>query len=79
MTEDVQLSLSADEALVLFDWLHRMEDQDGLHGTVEDNGELVALWNLSALLERELVEPLQADYRVQVAAARRRLATSRSS
>ena len=52
---------SRDEALVPYDWLHRLEDLDGV-SPVEHDGERVALWNPSALLERELVEPLKSEY-----------------
>jgi hypothetical protein len=54
--DHVTIQLSRDEALVLFEWLHRCEDA----GTVRPpsgHAEQVALWNLSALLERQLTEP----------------------
>ena len=71
--ERVTIELSNAEALVLFEWLHRMEAGPGLDGVVEDPAEKVALWNLSALLEREMVEPFHDDYAKRVAAARSRL------
>jgi hypothetical protein len=70
---DVVVRLSADEALVLFDWLHRGEDLKAL-APVEHQAEQVALWNLSALLESQLVGPFEADYERQVTSARSRLA-----
>jgi hypothetical protein len=70
---EVTLRLTSDEALVLFDWLHRCEDVDRVVPP-EHHGEQVALWNLSALLERELAEPFQGDYRDLVDRARVRLA-----
>jgi hypothetical protein len=70
--EDVFIRLSRDEALVLYEWLHRSEDEDRLSQPVHD-AEQVALWSLSALLERELVEPFQANYVELVAGARDRL------
>jgi hypothetical protein len=69
---DVSISLTADEALVLFDILHRWEDDDRVSAP-QHASEQVALWNLSALLERELREPFDPDYADQVAAARARL------
>jgi hypothetical protein len=57
----VTIQLSRDEALVLFDWLHRSEDE-GRVSRPEHHAEQVALWNLSALLERELVEPFKQSY-----------------
>jgi hypothetical protein len=49
---DVTISLTSDEALVLFDLLHRWEDADSVTAP-EHQAEQVALWSLSALLERE--------------------------
>jgi hypothetical protein len=69
----VAIQLSRDEALVLFEWLHRCEDEDRV-SPPEHHAEQVALWNLSALLERALVEPLRQNYRQLVAQARDRLA-----
>ena len=54
---EVSISLTADEALILFDLLHRWEDDDRVSAR-QHASEQVALWNLSALLERELREPL---------------------
>jgi hypothetical protein len=72
-TGDVTITLTSDEALVLFELLHRWEDADRVSAP-EHQGEQVALWNLSALLERELVEPFDAEYGDLAAAARDRLA-----
>ncbi|MFC5006766.1 hypothetical protein ACFPIJ_54270 [Dactylosporangium cerinum] len=71
--DDITLRLTSDEALVLFDWLHRCEDEDRVVPP-EHHGEQVALWNLSALLERELVQPFQDNYGDLIAQARVRLA-----
>src|SRR5713101_6236224 len=54
--DHVVIQLSRDEALVLYELLHRWEE----HGQVaepEHHAERVALWNLSATLERELAQP----------------------
>lgn len=72
---DVALTLSPDEALVLFEWLHRLEDEDALDqlpGLLR--GERAALWALSGALERTLVEPFKPEYRLLVDEARDRLA-----
>jgi hypothetical protein len=66
----VTLSLSHDQALVLFEWLTR-EDSKGLPS--EHPAEQSVLWEIEAQLERSLIEPLQADYASSVAAARVRL------
>lgn len=42
---DVTISLTADEALVLFDLLHRWEDDDRVSAP-QHASEQVALWNL---------------------------------
>ncbi len=67
------MSLSADEALVLFELLHRWEDADRIDPALLD-GEQVALWSLSAALERVLVEPFGSNYGELVTGARARLA-----
>jgi hypothetical protein len=76
MADPVVVSLTHDEALVLYDWIHRMEDEKRVEALTAHKGETVALWNLSALLERELVEPFQANYGSLVDDARARLGTS---
>ena len=73
----VELRLTPDDALVLFEWLHRLEDEDSLDslpGLLA--GEKVALWRLSGALERTLVEPFHAEYDRLVAEARDRLAVA---
>jgi hypothetical protein len=70
---EVTVTLSSDEALVLFELLHRWEDSGEL-GNVLLPGEQTALWALSALLESRLVEPFEANYRELVSDARQRLA-----
>ena len=70
---EVTITLTSDEALVLFELLHRWEDGDCVRSP-EHKGEQVALGSLSALLERELREPFDSRYDYLVAAARDRLA-----
>ncbi len=72
VNEQITIRLTSDEALVLFAWLHRCEDEDEWVQS-EHRGEQVALWNLSALLERALVQPFARDYLGLVRAARSRL------
>ena len=59
MTE-VTIMLTSDEALVLFDLLHRWEDLDAID-TVLMPGEQTALWALSGRLGSILVEPFEAN------------------
>lgn len=70
--DDVTVTLTRDEALVLFELLHRWEDDDTVDGLIEP-GEDVALWALSCTLETLLIEPFRPDYLELVAAARTRL------
>ena len=72
----VVVSLTGDEALVLYEWLHRSSDDDALQAVTIDAAEIVALDALCALLERELVEPFDPNYVELVDAARRRLRSS---
>ena len=70
---DVSLTLSADEALVLFDLLAERADADSpLHAP--DPAAARVLDALEAALERVLVEPFDAWYPELVARARERLA-----
>ncbi len=65
------LTLTADQALVLFEWLAR---EDGT-GTlpIKHQSEQNVLWEIQAQLEKTLVVPLRPDYEVLLAAARERL------
>lgn len=55
---DLAVSLTSDEALVLFELLHRWEDAGKIDPALEP-GEQVALWALSGRLESILVEPFK--------------------
>lgn len=68
---EVEVRLTPDEALVLFESLSRYNDTDELR--VEDQAEQRALWNLCCLLEKELVEPFNPDYMELLQSARNRL------
>jgi len=65
----VRVLLSANEALVLFEWLHRVEDQEAALG-IEDQAEQRVLWDMSACLERVLVEPFDGNFHQLVSDAR---------
>lgn len=67
------MTLTSDEALVLFELLHRWEDS-GEIGTELMLGEQIALWALSGRLESILVEPFESNYHELVNQARQRLA-----
>jgi hypothetical protein len=71
MGDPVHIELSGDEALVLFAFLQRFDDE-GTFGIV-DQPEERALWNLHGLLESRLTELFHPDYTTLVSAARDRL------
>ena len=67
-----QVSLSQDEALVLFEFLARFEESGEL--SFAHPSEFLALEAVSGQLEKGLVHPLQSDFQTQLEAARRRVA-----
>jgi hypothetical protein len=69
-TSEVQISLTADEALVLFEFLSRVEESSEL---IVDQAEVWALSNLLGPLQEQLVPPFQQDYAEQLQQARNRL------
>lgn len=71
MGEPVQLELTGDEALILFDFLQRFDDEGAL--VMQDQAEERALWNLHSMLQKRLVEIFHSDYKALLAAARGRL------
>lgn len=58
--KDVTLSLSRDEALVLFEFLSRFSDDNNLR--IDHLAEARVLWDLCCMLEATLDEPLREDY-----------------
>jgi hypothetical protein len=68
---EISISLTCDEALVLFEFLARFRFDQKLK--IFDQAEERALWNLHCLLEEKLVEPLKEEYRDLVTEARNRL------
>lgn len=69
----VRLKLSADEALVLFEWLSKRDDDDALDSLIEHWSEQLVLWRLLRQLEKTLAEPFRPDYAGLLVAARERL------
>lgn len=67
----IKLELTSDEALVLFEWLARLDERDAF--PCEDPAEEQVLWTLHAQLEKLLVEPFQANYQELVEHARTRV------
>jgi hypothetical protein len=71
-TEGVPISLTGDEALVLFELLHRWEDEEQVSAP-RNEADKVALWNLSAALEKVLAAPFSPEYARLVSEAQARL------
>jgi len=70
-TPNVEISLTADEALVLFECLSRYSDSGTL--SIVDQAEERALWNLCALFQKTLLPPFHDDYLAQLKQARERI------
>lgn len=68
----VELVLSGDEALVLFDWLARF-NKNSNDAVVSDPAEAQVLWDLECSLERVLVSPLKENYEEVLQRARRKV------
>lgn len=72
MTGDgVRVDLTADEALVLYDWLARFNQRRDVE--FQDQAEQRVLWDIEAVLEATLVEPFRDEYASLVSAARNRV------
>ena len=72
------ISLTSDEALVLFELLSRTLDSEkaaGLRTLVEDDSEIWALNAVLIELERSVSVLFAADYKTHLSAARSRVAT----
>jgi hypothetical protein len=54
------LKLTNEEALVLFDWISRFNEDD--KNVLQDQAEQRVLWDIEAMLEEQLVEPLDENY-----------------
>jgi hypothetical protein len=67
----IRIELTDDEALVLFDWLSRFGKSG--RSDLKDQAEQRALWNLEAILEKNLDAVLDPRYHELVAKARERL------
>ncbi len=59
--DEILIRLSKSEALVLFEWLSRTETQNRPASFV-DGAEQRVMWDLTAMLERQLQEPLSTRY-----------------
>jgi hypothetical protein len=73
MSTDLSLTISRDEALVLFELLSRVADTNGLE--LHHNSEFLALSKLSSQLEKSLAEPFMPNYTEVLDQARSRVAS----
>ncbi len=65
----IEIKLSGDEALVLFEFVSRFSDDGAL--SIVDQAEERVLWNICCALEGHLVTPLNnQNYKQDVEAAR---------
>jgi hypothetical protein len=72
---DVQITITADEAIVLFEILQRFSNTDKL--VIEDQAEERALWNLCCVFEKNLLAPFDKEYSELLQEARDRLRDER--
>lgn len=72
MSSDITITLSHDEALVLFEFFARFADNDDF--TLRNNAEFIAFSKLAGQLDMSLVEIFQPNYAELLQASRERLA-----
>jgi hypothetical protein len=66
--ETVEIKLTKPEAIVLFEFLSRFSERDKLE--ILDQAEERVLWNVCAILERDLAEPFKHEYKEMLLKAR---------
>jgi hypothetical protein len=67
-SKSVKIELTSDAALVLYDWLTRLNQRE--ETDFVDQAEERVLFDLEAMLEKVLVAPLHSDYAALLAQAR---------
>lgn len=72
MTDSVTITLTADEALVLFEFFARFAEDNEFR--LRHNAEFVAFSRISAQLDVALVAPFRPEYQEMLDAARERVA-----
>jgi hypothetical protein len=72
MNEHINVTLTRDEALVLFEFFARFDEDDNF--TLKHTAEYLAFMKISAQLDSSLVEPLQPQYLNLLREARERIA-----
>jgi len=73
--QDLNIKLSKDEALILFDFLSRFSEKE-IEGVFQDQSEQKVLWIIEGQLEKVLVEPFMPDYSEIILKARDKIRDS---
>lgn len=63
----MNIKLTKDEALVLYDYIYRISENEELF---EDIAEQQVLWSIEAQFDKELLEPLMPEYKAIINRAR---------
>lgn len=71
MSKEVNITLTEDEAWVLFELARGFSDSDQLN--IEDQAEERALWNLCCIFEKTLLQESAVEYKEFIAQCRNRL------
>lgn len=67
--EKINIELTKEEAIVLFEFLGRFNENNDL-SNFEDQAEQRVLWDMESNLEKKLNEPFRADFKEIVKKAR---------
>ena len=71
MSKEVNITLTEDEAWVLFELTRRFSDSNKLN--IEDKAEERALWNLCCIFEKTLHQESEIEYKEFITQCRDRL------
>ena len=71
-SNEITIKLTKDEALVLFEFLSRFNENDNKE-IFQDQAEEKALWIIEGQLEKILVEPFMPNYQDIIQEARNRI------
>jgi hypothetical protein len=71
MSKEVNITLTEDEAWVLFELTRRFSDSEKLD--IQDQAEERALWNLCCIFEKSLHQESDSEYKDFIAQCRARL------
>ena len=72
MNDKINIILEKDEAIVLFDFLARFNQNDNKE-VFEDQAEQKILWDIEYILEKQLTEPLLPNYKEIISEARNKI------